>query len=287
MGWVAAVGWTIGVPDGRHVKAGVVRMTFDAWTQLVLYFVVLALLAKPLGWFMARVYEGKPCGLDRPLGWLERGLYRLSGIDPTREMSWKTYTVAVLTFNLVGFVAVYAILRLQALLPLNPQTFPANSPDLAFDTAASFATNTNWQSYGGETTLSYLSQMLALAVQNFVSAASGMAVLVALIRGLARRSVATIGNFWFDLVRSTVYVLLPLSIIVGLILVSQGVIQNLQPYETVDLVQPIKAADGTSVTTQTLALGPAASQVAIKQLGTNGGGFFNVNSAHPYENPNG
>jgi K+-transporting ATPase ATPase A chain len=233
---------------------------------------------------MARVYEGKACGLDRPLGWLERGLYRLSGIDPAQEMSWKTYTVAVLLFNGVGFLAVYAILRLQGWLPLNPQGFAANTPDLAFDTAASFASNTNWQSYGGETTISYLSQMLALTVQNFVSAASGMAVLVALIRGLARRTATTIGNFWFDLVRSTLYILLPLSIVVGLILVSQGVIQNFNRYQTVDMLQPITAPDGTSVTTQSLAMGPAASQVAIKQLGTNGGGFFNVNSAHPFEN---
>ncbi len=259
-------------------------MTANDWIQLVLYFFVLAALVRPLGRYMARVYEGKTCGLDRPLGWLERLLYRLSGIDPAQEMSWKTYTVAVLLFNAVGFLAVYAILRLQGVLPLNPQAFPANPPDLAFDTAASFASNTNWQSYSGETTLSYLSQMLALTVQNFVSAASGIAVLVALIRGLARRSAETIGNFWFDLVRSTLYILMPLSVVVGLILVSQGVIQNFKPYQSVELLQPITVADGTSVTTQSLAMGPAASQVAIKQLGTNGGGFFNVNSAHPFEN---
>ncbi|MGE3243155.1 MAG: potassium-transporting ATPase subunit KdpA [Pirellulales bacterium] len=260
-------------------------MTANNWIQLVLYFAVLALLAKPLGAFMARVYEGKPCGLDGALGWLERGIYRLSGIDPRQEMSWRTYTVAVLLFNAVGFIAVYALLRLQGMLPLNPQQFPANTPDLAFNTAASFATNTNWQSYGGETTMSYLSQMLALTVQNFVSAASGMAVLVALIRGLARRSTETIGNFWYDLVRSTVYILLPLSIVLAIVLVSQGVIQNFSPYATVNVLQPTTAADGSAVSTQTLALGPAASQIAIKQLGTNGGGFFNVNSAHPFENP--
>ncbi|MGD9636399.1 MAG: potassium-transporting ATPase subunit KdpA, partial [Pirellulales bacterium] len=224
-------------------------------------------------------------GLDGALGWLERGIYRLSGIDPRQEMSWRTYTVAVLLFNAVGFIAVYALLRLQGMLPLNPQQFPANTPDLAFNTAASFATNTNWQSYGGETTMSYLSQMLALTVQNFVSAASGMAVLVALIRGLARRSTETIGNFWYDLVRSTVYILLPLSIVLAIVLVSQGVIQNFSPYATVNVLQPTTAADGSAVSTQTLALGPAASQIAIKQLGTNGGGFFNVNSAHPFENP--
>lgn len=260
-------------------------MTSNDWIQLVLYFVVLAALAKPLGLFMARVFEGKACGLDAALGWLERGIYRVAGVDPNEEMSWRKYTVAVLLFNAVGFVAVYVLLRFQDRLPLNPQQFPANSPDLAFDTAASFASNTNWQSYGGETTMSYLSQMLGLTVQNFVSAASGMAVLVALIRGLVRRSATTIGNVWYDLVRSTVYVLLPLSVLYTLVLVSQGVIQNFQPYQTVEVLQPIAGSDGESVTTQTLAMGPAASQIAIKQLGTNGGGFFNVNSAHPFENP--
>lgn len=243
------------------------------------------MLAKPLGSFMARVYEGRPCGRDGALGWLERGIYRLGGINPRQEMGWRTYTVAVLLFNVVGFLAVYALLRLQEMLPLNPQQFPANTPDSAFNTAASFATNTNWQGYGGETTMSYLSQMLGLTVQNFVSAASGMAVLVALLRGLARRSAQTIGNFWYDLVRSTLYILLPLSLLLAAVLVSQGVIQNFSPYTTVNVLQPITAADGSSVSTQTLALGPAASQIAIKQLGTNGGGFFNVNSAHPFENP--
>jgi potassium-transporting ATPase potassium-binding subunit len=260
-------------------------MTANSWIQLVLYFAVLALLAKPLGLFMARVYEGKSCGLDRALGWLERGIYRLAGIDPRQEMGWRTYAVALLLFNAVGFIAVYALLRLQDMLPLNPQQFPANTPDSAFNTAASFATNTNWQGYGGETTMSYLSQMLGLTAQNFVSAASGMAVLVALIRGLVRRSTQTIGNFWYDLVRSTVYILLPLSIVVAVVLVSQGVIQNFRPYEFAQVLQPTTAADGTTVDTQTLAMGPAASQIAIKQLGTNGGGFFNVNSAHPFENP--
>jgi K+-transporting ATPase ATPase A chain len=260
-------------------------MTPNDWIQLVLYFVVLALLAKPLGWFMARVYEGKPCGLDGALGWLERGIYRVAGVNPQEEMGWRRYAVSVLLFSGISFLAVYAILRLQGVLPLNPQGFPANTPDLAFNTAASFATNTNWQSYGGETTMSYLSQMLALTVQNFVSAAAGMAILVALARGLARRSATTIGNFWYDLIRSTLYILLPLSIIVAIILVSQGVIQNFKAYETGNVLQPTTAADGTSLTEQSLAMGPAASQIAIKQLGTNGGGFFNVNSAHPYENP--
>jgi potassium-transporting ATPase potassium-binding subunit len=261
-------------------------MTSNTWTQIILYFVALAVLAKPLGWYMARVFEGKPCcGMDRVFGWLERAIYRVSGIDPKEEMGWRKYTVAVLLFNAVGFVAVYALLRLQGVLPLNPKGFAGNSPDLAFDTAASFATNTNWQSYGGESTMSYLSQMLGLTVQNFVSAASGIAVLIALIRGLTRRTTQTIGNFWFDLVRSTLYILMPLSIIVALVLVSQGVIQNFRPYESATVLQPTTAADGTHLDTQTIAMGPAASQIAIKQLGTNGGGFFNVNSAHPFENP--
>jgi K+-transporting ATPase ATPase A chain len=264
-------------------------MTTNDWIQLVLYFGVVALLVKPLGMYMARVFQGLPCGLDRALGWLERGIYRICGVDPAKEMSWKTYCVAVLLFNAVGLVFVYAVLRTQDVLPLqdklNPQHFPAVSTDQAFNTAASFATNTNWQSYGGESTMSYLSQMLALSVQNFVSAATGIAVLIALIRGLARRSAATIGNFWNDLVRSTIYVLLPLALIYATLLVSQGVIQNFRTYETATLVQPATGADNKPVTEASLPMGPAASQVAIKQLGTNGGGFFNVNSAHPYENP--
>src|SRR5262245_16986021 len=218
-------------------------MTANSWIQLLLYLGVLAALAKPLGAFMARVYEGKPCGIDRLLGWCERGIYRLAGIDPQVEMGWKTYAAAALLFNALGFLAVYAILRLQGMLPLNPQGFAAATPDLAFDTAASFATNTNWQSYGGETTLSYLSQSLALTVQNFVSAATGMAVLVALTRVLVRRTASTIGNFWFDLVRSTLYILLPLSAIWAVVLVSQGVIQNFNAYQTVAMVDPPAGAD--------------------------------------------
>jgi potassium-transporting ATPase potassium-binding subunit len=259
-------------------------MNANAWFQLLIYFGVLVALVKPLGSYMANVYEGKPCGLDRWVGWCERGFYRLAGIDPTHEMSWQHYAAAVLVFNAMGFVAVYLLLRFQGALPLNPQELPGASPDLAFNTAASFATNTNWQSYGGETTLSYLSQMLGLTVQNFVSAASGMAVLVALIRGLTRRSAESIGNFWYDLVRSTVYILLPLSTVVALLLVSQGVIQNFKAYEAVTPLEAVAHVDG-EIATQQLAMGPAASQIAIKQLGTNGGGFFNVNSAHPYENP--
>jgi potassium-transporting ATPase potassium-binding subunit len=260
-------------------------MTTNDWIQIALYFGVLLALTKPLGAYMARVFEGKSCRLDRVLGPIERVIYRIGGIDPQEEMSWKRYAVVMLLFNVVGLLAVYLILRWQAVLPLNPQKFPANSPDLAFDTAVSFATNTNWQSYGGETTMSYFSQMLALGVQNFLSAACGIAVLVALIRGLARRSAATIGNFWYDLVRSTLYILLPLAIVLAVVLVSQGVIQNFKGYNIATLVQPVKGPDGKDVTEVTIPMGPAASQIAIKQLGTNGGGFFNVNSAHPYENP--
>ena len=261
-------------------------MTANDWIQVTLYFVVLAALAKPLGWYIARVYQSEPCcGMDRALGWLERGIYRIAGVNAQEEMGWRRYAVCVLLFNAIGFLAVYLLLRLQGSLPLNPQGFGSNTADSAFNTASSFATNTNWQGYGGETTMSYLSQMLGLTVQNFVSAACGMAVLVALIRGLIRRSADTIGNFWFDLVRSTVYVLLPLSVVVALTLVSQGVVQNFKSYDAAALVQPTTTADGTRVDTQQLAMGPAASQIAIKQLGTNGGGFFNVNSAHPFENP--
>jgi len=280
-------------------------MTANATAQLLLYLVVLVVLVKPLGAYMARVYQGQPFGMDRALGWLERLIYRLGGVDPAREMTWRVYAWATLLFHALGFVAVYLLMRLQNVLPLNPQSLSACTPDLSFDTAASFTTNTNWQSYGGETMLSYLVQMLALTVQNFVSAASGMAVLVALIRGIARHSVATIGNFWVDLTRTTLYILLPLSVVFAMVLISQGVIQNFKPYETVPLTQateidepvtdddgkPVVDADGKpvtkkkTVTEQVLPMGPAASQIAIKQLGTNGGGFFNVNSAHPYENP--
>jgi K+-transporting ATPase ATPase A chain len=260
-------------------------MTASAILQMGLFLVVLLLLAKPLGWYMARVYEGKTCGLDWAIGWLERLLYRLCRIDPTEEMAWTTYAKAMLVCNLLGFLAVYGLQRAQHLLPLNPPNLAAVPPDLAMNTAVSFATNTNWQSYGGETTLSYLTQMLGLTVQNFLSAATGMAVLVALVRGFVRRTAQTIGNFWYDLTRSTLYILLPLSIVGALVLVSQGVVQTLRPYEKVALIQATKDADGKLVSEQTIAVGPAASQVIIKQLGTNGGGFFNVNSAHPLENP--
>ncbi len=279
-------------------------MTGNGLLQLVVYLVVLLALVKPLGAYMARVYEGRPVGLGRVLGWLERLIYRLSGVRADQEMGWKTYAVAMLAFNLAGMLFLYALQRVQGVLPLNPEKLDAVSPDLAFNTAASFVTNTNWQSYGGETTLSYLTQMVGLTVQNFVSAATGMAVLVALIRGFARRSAETIGNFWVVLTRTTLYILLPISFVFALVLVSQGVVQTLSSYAKVTVVQPTSydepmTQDGKPVldekgqpktkkatlTEQVLAVGPAASQIAIKQLGTNGGGFFNVNSAHPFENP--
>jgi potassium-transporting ATPase potassium-binding subunit len=253
--------------------------------QIVLFVSVLLLLVKPLGWYMVQVYENKPCGLDRILGPVERAIYRLCGVNTANEMGWKRYTAAMLIFNAAGFVLLYAIMRLQHLLPLNPQHFGAVAPDLAFNTAVSFITNTNWQAYGGESTMSYLTQMSGLAVQNFLSAASGMAVLVALIRGFVRRNCGTIGNFWVDLTRTLLYILLPLSFVLAIALVSQGVVQTFKSYPTAALVEPVKAADGNSVTEQTIAVGPTASQIAIKQLGTNGGGFFNANSAHPLENP--
>jgi len=279
-------------------------MTTNGVLQLSLYLVVLLMLAKPLGAYMARVYEGRPVGLDRALGWLERVIYRLCGVRPDAEMGWKTYALATLLFNVLGLLAVYVLQRSQGVLPLNPQGLGAVSADSSFNTAVSFATNTNWQGYGGETTMSYLTQMLALTVQNFVSAATGMAVVVALIRGFARRNAQTIGNFWVDMTRSTLYILLPLSFVLALILVSQGVVQTFAPYAKATVVQPTQYdeletdKDGTPVldaqgqpktrkatlTEQVIAVGPAASQIAIKQLGTNGGGFFNVNSAHPFEN---
>jgi potassium-transporting ATPase potassium-binding subunit len=259
-------------------------MTVNGILQIAFYLVVLILLVKPMGGFMARVYEGERTILDRILGPAERLMYRLAGVDPNQEMNWKTYAIAMLLFNLLGFLVVYALQRFQQFLPLNPQGMAAVSPDSSFNTAVSFSSNTNWQGYGGETTMSYLTQMLGMTVQNFVSAATGMAILVAFIRGLARQTAQTLGNFWVDLTRTTLYILLPLSIILALVQVSQGVVQNFSPYQTAALLQPTIDAEGKSVAEQVLALGPAASQIAIKQLGTNGGGFFNVNSSHPFEN---
>jgi len=260
-------------------------MTGVGLVQIVLYLLLLLALVKPLGWYMARVYQGEPIGLDRVLGPVERAIYRLAGVHPEQEMSWKGYALALLLFSAAGWLLLYLLLRLQGWLPLNPAGQGPVSPGLAFNIASSFTSNTNWQSYGGETTMSSLTQMIGLTVQNFFSAASGMSVLVALIRGLARHSARTIGNFWVDLTRTTLYILLPLSVVLALVLVSQGTVQTLAGSRTVSMLQPTVDAGGNRVTEQVLALGPAASQIAIKQLGTNGGGFFNANSAHPFENP--
>jgi potassium-transporting ATPase potassium-binding subunit len=280
-------------------------MTTFGWLQMALYVAALLVLAKPLGAYMARVYDGQPCGLDWVWGPVERFIYRLCGTKRDEGMGWQTYAGAVLLFNLLGVLAVYGLQRVQGMLAANPAEMGAVAPDLAFNTAISFATNTNWQSYSGETTLSYLTQMLGLTVQNFVSAATGMAVLVALIRGLRGRQIRDLGNFWVDLVRSTLYILLPLAAVLAVALVSQGVVQTFASYKTVPLVQatsyeqpklgtdgqPVKDSVGkdmmetVAVKEQVLPLGPAAAQVAIKQLGTNGGGFFGTNSAHPFENP--
>jgi potassium-transporting ATPase potassium-binding subunit len=291
--------------DRGSFLSGEILMTNQGFLQIALYVITLLLLAKPLGVYMARVYQDEPMGLNRWFAGVEKLLYRLSGVNPEQEMRWTQYAIAMLVFNLLGLLVVYALQRFQDILPFNPQALPAVSPDSSFNTAVSFATNTNWQGYSGEATMSYLTQMLGLSVQNFLSAASGMAVLVALIRGFIRRNTDTIGNFWVDMTRSTLYILLPLSLLLAFILVGQGVVQTFKPYQTVNLQETVSYqtpkldTDGKAVTDaegkpvtetvkikeQTLALGPAASQIAIKQLGTNGGGFFNVNSAHPFENP--
>jgi len=260
-------------------------MTAMGIVQIGLFMVVLVGLSKPLGDYMARVYEGNATFAGKLFGPIERLIYRACGVETGQEMPWKTYALAMLVFNFAGIMVVYGLLRLQGVLPLNPQSMPATTPDLAFNAAVSFGTNTNWQSYGGESTLGYLSQMAGLTVQNFVSAATGMAILVALIRGIVRKNSDTIGNFWVDMVRSTLYVLLPLSFVLAIVLVSQGVVQNLSAYQNGTLLQATTGADGIAMVDQVLPMGPAASQIAIKQLGTNGGGFFNANSAHPFENP--
>jgi potassium-transporting ATPase potassium-binding subunit len=278
-------------------------VTAAAWGSLALFLGVLLGLAYPLSIYIARIAEAAP--FKGAIGRFEHWLYRIAGVDHAQDMSWTRYAVAVLLFNALGFVVVYAMQRLQIWLPGNPQRFPNISPDSAFNTAVSFVTNTNWQGYAGESTMSYAVQMIALAAQNFLSAATGIAVAFALIRGFARRSATGIGNFWVDLTRSTLYVLLPLSCVFALILMGQGVIQNFDAYKDVTTIEsvtydnpkldaagvPLKDAKGNPLTepattrTQTLAMGPVASQEAIKMLGTNGGGFFNANSAHPYENP--
>ncbi len=276
-------------------------MNAPAWVQLVTYLAILLLLAWPLARAIEAVVQGRFALGQR----IEAPLYRLAGVDPAQEQGWRAYTLGLLVFNGLGVLAVYALQRLQADLPLNPQAMTAVSPDSAFNTAISFVTNTNWQGYGGEATMSYLTQMLALTVQNFLSAATGIVVVVALIRGFTRHAAGALGNVWVDLTRVTLWVLLPLSFVFALVLAGQGVIQNLKPYQAVQALEPVTwqapktGADGQpvvdaqgqpvmaeqTVQTQTLAMGPVASQLAIKMLGTNGGGFFNANSAHPYENP--
>jgi potassium-transporting ATPase potassium-binding subunit len=280
-------------------------MTAASVALIALFLLVTLLLVKPLGLYMANVMEGRPIWPLRVLGGLERLLYRVGGVDPAAEMGWKRYMIALLLFNALGALALYAIQRLQLWLPLNPQQFANVSPDSSFNTAVSFVTNTNWQGYSGESTMSYLTQMAGLAVQNFLSAATGLAVVIALIRGFARHTARSIGNFWTDVTRATLYILLPLSTLLAIVLVGQGVVQNFSAYKDVSTVEtlayqapkadaagnPLKDASGNPVlenlTTakQTLPMGPVASQEAIKLLGTNGGGFTNANSAHPYENP--
>jgi K+-transporting ATPase ATPase A chain len=280
-------------------------MTLHAWLLLGLFMLVFSVLVKPLGIYIADVMEGRPGWVSRLGGPVESLIYRLSGVRRDEEMGWLQYALAILLFSVIGALVVYALQRMQLWLPLNPEQLANISPDSAFNTALSFVTNTNWQGYVGETTMSYLTQMLGLAVQNFLSAATGIAVVIALIRGFARHSVKTIGNAWVDLTRVTLYVLLPLSFVFALVLVSQGVIQNFQAYQEVQTLEPttyqqakldadgqgVKDAQGNPVLedvtrpAQTIAMGPVASQEAIKLLGTNGGGFFNANSAHPFENP--
>ncbi len=256
------------------------------WLQLIVFIGLLALITKPLGRYLVSVLDrnGKTW-LDPIIRPFEKLTYRLMGIDPGKEHGWKGYTLAVLLFSLVGTLFTYAILRTQHLLPLNPQGLLALSPALAFNTAISFATNTNWQSYGGEGTMSYFSQMVGLTIHNFTSAATGIAIAAALVRGISRQSASTLGNFWVDLIRSTYYLLLPICLVFAVFLVSQGVIQNFKPYETATLVQPVAVEGADPVTTQTIVQGPMASQVAIKMLGTNGGGYTNANASQPLENP--
>ncbi|MGI4854792.1 MAG: potassium-transporting ATPase subunit KdpA [Janthinobacterium lividum] len=264
-------------------------MTLNGWLQIALFIALISLLAKPMGTYMAAVFERRKTFMDPVFGGLERLLYRITGINPEEEMRWTQYAAAMLVFSAMTLVLTYLVERLQRVLPLNPQHLPGVESGLALNTAISFTTNTNWQSYVPETTMSYLTQMLGLATHNFWSAAVGLALAMAFIRGIARREMKTLGNFWVDLTRGTLWVLLPISVVFALALVSQGVVQNFRPYDTAKLVeaQKVTGADGkvTTVTTQTIAQGPVASQEAIKMLGTNGGGFFNANSAHPFENP--
>ena len=268
-------------------------MLANTFIQVGLYLAMLLLITKPMGIWIYKVMHGESAIANKLGGPLERFIYRALGVKPEQEMNWKHYAIALMLFNIVGVIVMYVLQRWQGWLPLNPQHFPAVTVDSSFDTAVSFVTNTNWQGYAGESTMSYLTQMLALTVQNFLSAATGLAVVIALIRGFARHTSKTIGNFWVDITRSTLYILLPLSFIFAIVLMGQGVIQNFDGYKEVTILQTTEysASDASgkqvpqTIATQTLAMGPVASQEAIKMIGTNGGGFFNANSAHPYENP--
>jgi K+-transporting ATPase ATPase A chain len=275
------------------VAGEVLNMTANGWFQIGLYLILLLAITKPMGVYMARVFSGEKTFMDPMLRPMERLLYRMTGVDETHEMRWTEYATAMLLLSVVSMILLYVILRVQRWLPWNPQHFGALAPDLAFNTAASFTTNTNWQVYSGESTMSYFTQMAGLAYHNFLSAATGIALAVAVIRGIARKEMQTIGNFWVDLTRTILWVLLPACIVVALFLVSQGTVQSLKPYVTAKLVDPqtvqVTGSDGKTstqhVTEQSITLGPVASQEAIKMYGTNGGGFFNANSAHPFENP--
>ena len=268
-------------------------MTFNGWLQILIFFGLILAVTRPMGKYLTRVYQGERTLLDPVMRPVERLLYRICGVNEKHEMRWTEYAGAMLVFSLSTMLLLYLLQRVQQYLPFNPQNLPNLAPHLAFNTAASFTTNTNWQSYVGETTMSYLTQMAGLAYQNFISAAVGMAIAIVLIRGIARKETDKLGNFWVDLVRGTLYVLLPISLLAALFFVSQGVVQNLKPYDTVKLIDPpvVEKTDdqgrksSETVSHQVIAQGPAAAQLAIKQLGTNGGGFFNANSAHPYENP--
>jgi K+-transporting ATPase ATPase A chain len=260
-------------------------MRFVELAQVLAYLAALTALAYPIGVYIAAVYGRKRTFLDPLIGPLECLIYRITGINVGEEMDWKQNAMAMLWFNAIGLIAVYGMQRLQNILPLNPLGLPAVAPDGALNTAVSFASNTNWQDYGGETTMSLLTQMAALTVQNFLSAASGMAVMALTVRAIARHSSTALGNFWVDMTRTVLYILLPLAFIFALFLVSQGVVQTFDGSKTAELIQPVAGPDGTPVTMQTLPVGPVASQISIKQLGTNGGGFYNVNAAHPFENP--
>src|ERR1700732_4566617 len=268
-------------------------MTANGWLQIGVYLVILLALTKPMGVYMTRVFSGQKTFLDPVLRPVERLLYRVTGVDETREMPWTEYAIAMLLFSGVSMLLLYLIERVQQWLPWNPQHLATVAPDLAFNTAASFTTNTNWQNYSGESTMSYFTQMAGLAYHNFASAAVGIVIAIAVVRGIARRESKTIGNFWVDMTRCFLWILLPVCLVVALVFVSQGMIQNLRPYDTAKLVNPqtveTKGADGKTttqvVTDQVIAQGPLASQEAIKEFGTNGGGFFNANSAHPFENP--